>query len=383
MNIVIDENLPRALDAFRELGDVRLRAGRAITRDDLADAGALIVRSITNVTRELLEGTPVRFVGTATNGLDHIDLEYLRHVGIGFADISGSNANAVAEYVLAAMLELRARGLAGLRGERLGVIGHGNIGSRVARLGRAIGMDVFAYDPPMEQFDPSFRSARFDDILTCDIISLHVPLIAAGEHPTKGMINDEMISRLRPGAILVNTSRGGVVDSGALASALAAGTLGAAVLDVWNGEPAVPVELIERVTIATPHIASYSADAKLKGTERMASALAAHAGLPGRWRATDVLQPIAGTITIRDVSDPLDALRAAVLAAYDINADDRALRALLGLDDVERRAGFDRLRKEYRERREFGAFRVVMGDEGGAGGEDACSLLAACGFSVA
>ncbi|MDB5034674.1 MAG: 4-phosphoerythronate dehydrogenase [Chlorobi bacterium] len=375
MNIVIDENLPRALDAFRELGNVRLRAGRAITRDDLADADALIVRSITKVTRELLEGTPVRFVGTATNGLDHIDLEYLREAGIGFADISGSNANAVAEYVLAALLELRARGLAGLRGERLGVIGHGNIGSRVACLGRAIGMDVFAYDPPMEKSNPSFRSARFDDILTCDIISIHVPLVTAGEHPTKAMIDDEMIGRLRPGVLLLNTSRGGVVDSGALAAALDAGTLGGAVLDVWNGEPAVPVELIERVTIATPHIASYSADAKLKGTERMASALAGHAGLVSTWRATDVLQPIAGTITIRDVDDPLDALRAAVLAAYDINDDDRALRALLALDDAARRAGFDGLRKEYRERREFGAYRVVIGEEG--------ALLAACGFSVA
>jgi erythronate-4-phosphate dehydrogenase len=376
MTIVVDENIPFAAEALGGLGEIRSMSGRAITREALAGADALVVRSITPVGRELLEGTPVRFVGTATNGIDHVDVDYLESAGIAFAAAVASNANAVAEYVIAALLELRSRGLASPAGARLGVVGMGAIGGLVAPRGVALGMEVVEYDPPRALADPGFRSASFDDLFSCDIITFHVPLIDDGEHPTRHMVDGPFLRRLRPGTILINTSRGGVVDSAALLEALWSGRIGGAVLDVWEGEPAVPVELVEAVTIASPHIGAYSIDAKLRGTEMMARALAAFAGSELRWSAAHVLPERGGAIELPDGIAPLDAAATAVRAAYDITLDDAAVRSLLTLDDAGRRGGFDLLRKNYRERREFPAYEVVSGDP--ALGD----LLSSLGFPV-
>jgi erythronate-4-phosphate dehydrogenase len=373
--ITIDENIPHAREAFESLGAVQLLPGRSITRRDLADSEALIVRSITRVDRELLEGTPVRFVGTATNGLDHIDLDYLRDAGIVLADIGGANAEAVSEYVIAALLELRRRGLRTLRGERLGVVGMGKIGGRVVDDALALGLDVVAYDPPREESDPAFTSASLDELLDCDIVTIHVPYTEEGSHPTRNLVDDSFLGGLRRGATLLNTSRGGVADSEAMIAAVDAGRLGSLVLDVWRGEPAIPVELIERCAIATPHIASYSIDAKAKGTEVMVHALAGFMGRLSDWSTTKVLPAEEGSLAIPPGTDRLDALAMAVSAALDIARDDAALRALLPLGDEERRRGFDGLRKNYPRRREFHALRVTTDDAPTA------ALLAAYGFA--
>lgn len=374
--ILIDENIPYAGEAFASLGEVRLLSGRAITRQELSASEALIVRSITRVDRDLLDGTPVRFVGTATNGLDHIDLDYLRDAGIVLADIGGANAEAVSEYVIAALLELRARGRCALRGERLGIVGMGKIGGRVGNDARALGLDVAEYDPPREECDPTFTSASLEELQACDIITIHVPYTEGGEHPTRDLVDGVFLARLRPGTILLNTSRGGVADSAAMIAAVEKGTLGALVLDVWRGEPAIPVELIERCALATPHIASYSIDAKAKGTEVMVHALADFLGKESDWRTTMVLPAEEGSLAIPPGTDRLDALAMAVGSALDIARDDVALRALLSLDDQERRRGFDGLRKNYSRRREFHALRVTTDDAATA------ALLGAYGFTV-
>jgi len=376
MTIVADENIPCAMEALGEYGQVRLLSGRAITRAELADADILVVRSITRVDRDLLTGTPVRFVGTATNGIDHIDLDYLEHAGIAFADAAGSNATAVTQYVLAALLELRARGLARLEGERLGIVGVGQIGGRLTRCAGAFGMEVIEHDPPKAGREPAFHSAPFEEIFGCDIVSLHVPLHIGGEHPTRHLANQEFLERLRPGTILINTSRGGVVDSDALLHALHAGRVAAAVLDVWEGEPAVPCGLVEACAIATPHIAAYSFDAKLRGTEMMADAVARFLGAERRWRIEGHLPAVEEPIIIPVGTAPIDAARLAVRHVYDIRHDDAELRELLPLDEDARRAGFDRLRKNYSVRREFPAFTVVSADPA------VLSLLAALGFRI-
>lgn len=362
MIIVADENIPRVQEALGQFGEVRLRSGRSICRDDLADADVLIVRSITNVNRDLLEGTPVRFVGTATNGIDHVDLGYLNRSGIGFASAIGGNATAVAEYVVAGLLELRERGVLRLAGQTLGIIGVGNVGERLAVRARALGLRTVEYDPPRAAIDPEFRSAHFDELFDCDIISLHVPLVVEDDYPTHRLVDAPFLQRLRRGCVLVNSSRGSVVDSDALVAALHSGVVGAALLDVWEGEPAVPRDLIEAAAIATPHIAAYSYDAKLRGTEMMADAVARLLGGERSWSPAGDLPAMPDPIVIAPGTSPLDAARQAVLRAYDITIDDAAVRALLPLDDAARRAGFDRLRKEYRTRREFPAYTLISDD---------------------
>lgn len=358
MTILADENIPRADEAFAEFGRVRLMPGRSITRAELADTDILIVRSITKVNRELLEGTPVRFVGTATNGLDHIDLEYLHSAGIAFADAAGANADAVVQYVVTALLELHDHGIGNIMGEKIGIIGVGRIGGRVVKCVRALGMEAVEYDLPRAVCEPGFKSARLEELYDCAVITFHVPLHDEGHHGTYHMADLEFLQRLRPGTILINTSRGGVVSSDALVHVLGTGHLGGAVLDVWEQEPSIPQALINACTIATPHIAAYSHDAKLRGTRVMADAVAALLGITSHWDMTPYLPNEKNPIIIPSDSSPLRAARTAALHVWDIRRDDAALRALLPLDDASRRTGFDDLRKNYPFRREFPAFAV-------------------------
>lgn len=362
MTIVVDENIPLAARALARFGRLRALSGRSITPEDLRDAEALVVRSVTRVDRALLEGTAVRFVGTATIGTDHIDLDYLAARGIAFADAAGSNARSVAEYVMAALLELEARGLASLDGEEIGIIGVGNVGSLVAAMAPALGLRPVLHDPPRAAREPGFRSASLEEALACRIVTLHVPLESAGPYPTRGLVDARFLSRMRPDGVLLNTARGGVADSAALLDALDRKRPATAVLDVWREEPAMPRELMERCALATPHIAGYSYDGKVRGTEMMATALARALGSDEGWSAREALPPVEIPIDLRAMADPRLAVAAAVRAAYDIAADDRRLRAALSLDADARRVAFDRMRKEYPMRREFPAHVAMTED---------------------
>lgn len=356
MKIVADENIPYAAEAFGLFGEVTVVSGRDITRSLITDADALVVRSITRVDRSLLEGTSVRFVGTATNGIDHIDTDYLAASGISFAHAGGSNAMSVAEYVVAALLTLRERGQLHIEESRLGIIGVGEVGRRLAVFARGFGMSVVEYDPPRQSNDPEFHSATWDDLFTCNVISLHVPLVHDGEHPTRSLVDESFLARMMPGSILINTSRGDVVRSHDLIDALRAGRPAAAVLDVWEGEPSIPVELVELLAIATPHIAGYAYDAKLRGTEMMSQALADFTGSEMSWKMEKVLPEVHQKIVIPPGLDQLDAMSLVAGAAIDLVGDDARLRAALRLDEAGRRMEFDRLRREYGVRREFWAW---------------------------
>ncbi|NQT84941.1 4-phosphoerythronate dehydrogenase, partial [bacterium] len=219
MKIVADENIPYVKEAFGSLGDVIPLPGRKIAPASVVDAEILLVRSITEVNASLLEGSRVRFVGTATIGTDHVDEEYLHSRGIAFASAPGSNANSVAEYVVAALLTTARRKNFPLKGKTIGVIGVGNCGSRVAKKAEALGMRVLLNDPPLWRQTGNKRFRPLEELFSADILTLHVPLTYEGIDATYHLVDEAFLSKLRPECILMNTSRGPVVDNLALATA--------------------------------------------------------------------------------------------------------------------------------------------------------------------
>lgn len=378
LRIVADENVPLAREAFGAFGDVVLVPGRRIDHAVLADADVLIVRSVTRVDDALLDGSRVRFVGTATIGTDHVDLPALARRGIAFSAAPGCNARSVAEYVVAALLALEVDLERDLRGATIGVVGVGNVGSRVAEVARALGMRVLLCDPPRAARDSDFAGVSFGVLVrAADVLTFHVPLERYGEHPTWHLLDAEAAEQLRPGAIVLNSSRGGVLDDDALAIACAAGRADA-VLDVWEAEPRPSAAMLGVVRLATPHIAGYSLDGKLAGTRMITVALAQFLGAPAPPEET-FRAPVAAPV-VEVAASGRAAVRAAVERVYDVRADDARMRALLaeaGPAPEARGAAFDRLRRDYPVRREFAGHEVR-----GVVDAEARDTLAALGFRV-
>ncbi len=352
MKLIVDENIPYGVEAFGCLGEIVTAHGRAIDNAMLRDADTLIVRSITKVNAALLENTPVRFVGTCTIGEDHIDKAYLAERGIAFSSAPGCNANSVGEYIIAALLTLAEDFDLDLSALTLGIVGVGNVGSKVWQKASALGMTCVLNDPPLAEKTGDSQYRPVDEILDCDIITLHTPLNRGGKHPTRHLVDKEFLRWLKPGAIVINSSRGGVVDGLALEEALRTGALRAAALDVWENEPEPNVELLKLTAIATPHIAGYSFDGKVNGTRQVYEALCAHLGRAAEWDPRPLLPPPPCPELVANPLSP-DALTGAVRNVYDIMSDDNALRAIADQAPEERGAYFDRLRKEYPVRREF------------------------------
>lgn len=351
MKIIADENIPCVTQAFSTLGEVTLRPGRQLCAADVRAADVLLVRSVTRVGRELLEGSRVCFVGSATIGFDHVDRDYLRQQGIGFATAPGSNATSAAEYVVSAILALAERNGFDPADKSVGIIGCGNVGSRVLQKLTALGMPCLVNDPPLQAQGGHDGFVDLDEILKADIITLHVPLTKTGEHPTFHLVDRTVLENLKPGAILINTARGAVVDNRALDAMLDERADLAVVLDVWEGEPDIDISLLEKVALGTPHIAGYSLDGKLRGTEMIYQAACDYLGLPAQgWNAGDAL-PEGSALMLEDPGQ--DALKAAVFHCYDVRQDDRRLRSIVSLSAGERPEYFDRLRKEYPVRLEF------------------------------
>lgn len=362
MRFVVDENIPFAEQAFAGFGEVVLRPGRQIEPADVHDADVLLVRSVTRVDAALLAGSRVRMVGSATIGTDHVDRAYLDARGIGFAHAPGSNADSVVEYVLAVLLRLAVRRGVVLRGRTVGVVGCGQIGERLAQRLPALGLRVLRNDPPLaEAAEAGGRPHGFVSLARvldeADIVTLHVPLTREGPHATHHLFGAGMLRRLQPEAWLLNAARGPAIERAALLEALRAGRPGAVVLDVWEGEPDPDPGLLRRVDLATPHIAGYSYDGKVKGTEMLYEAVAAFFGSDPGWTAEAARAPAPTDRLALLPPDPslpeTDWLDQLVRQLYDVGADDARLRALLDLPPSERVAGFIRLRKEYPRRRAF------------------------------
>jgi len=362
--ILCSTSLPFAHEAFTTLGDVVLKEPRAITADDVRDVDILAVRSTTRVDEALLADSAVRFVGTATIGTDHMDLGYFERRGIAWCYAPGCNANSVAEYVTAALLCLADRNGLALADKTIGVIGVGNVGSRVVPKAQALGMNVLLNDPPRERAEgagaPVFRSLP-EVLAQSDIVTLHVPLTREGPDATWHMADEAFFAALKPGAILLNSARGAVLRTDALLGALSDGTVAHAVIDTWEGEPAHRPGLLERVALGTPHIAGYSFEGRVNGTVQVYREACRFLGVEPTW-TPDALMPEAPVPVVAldaTIQGPLEAaLHAAVSRIYDIEADDRRLRDSCVDDEAARGTAFDRLRKQYPVRREFASAEV-------------------------
>lgn len=356
MRIVADESIPLLKPLFGSLGEITALPGREISREHLVEADLLLVRSVTPVNAALLENTPVRMVATATIGSDHVDLGYLAQRGIAFANAPGCNAESVVEYILSCLSILcEVKGFA-LDEISVGIVGRGEIGGRLERVLKALGVVVKACDPP-RQLAGEDNLVSLDQVLECDVVTLHVPLVTEGRYPTLGLVNTAVLERLDGHQILINSSRGGVIDEMALKRRLQRGDGFTAILDVWRGEPAIDSELASLCLLATPHIAGYSLDGRSNGSGTIHQQVCRHFGLPVRAKVGQFLpEPPLKMMAFSDEADPDWAFHTLIRACYDVRHDHANLMRVLRQPAPA--AGFDRLRREYRQRRGFAQTRV-------------------------
>jgi len=352
LRIVADENMPNVEAWFSHIAQSIVRKpGRSLTSADLLDADVLLVRSVTQVNQKLLDQTPVKFVGSATIGTDHIDQQYLQQVNIPFHYAPGCNAQSVTDWLLSVLSRLHVDHDLCWWQKTIGVVGFGNVGSRVVERLRAIGCRVLVCDPIKYDSGLLPDHIDLDELLrVCDIVCLHTPHTQVGKYPTDKMLGDAELNKMREGAWLISAGRGPVIDAQALERILVDGAIGA-VLDVWPEEPVVSESLLEEVTLSSPHVAGYSLEGKYTGTQMLAQSLSDWHGITF---SSEVALPVAFAIdALLYQRDDLDLWASQlVLAVYDPARDTTAMK--LSVIDSKISSGmFDSLRKEYPTRREL------------------------------
>lgn len=347
--IIADPNI-LLLDNFAAIGKVIKVPGREWNNKLVREADVLLTRSVTRVNSQLLEGSKVKFIGTATSGFDHIDLGYLNQQGIAFAYCPGSNANSVAEYVLAAILAVTPSDKP-LRGMTAGIIGCGHVGGRVAEILEAVGIVTILNDPPLRQQTGVTRYRPLAEALSADIVSLHTPLTTSGEFPTKGLIAAKELELMQAEVILINAARGGVIDETALLEKMKHCPPMKTVIDCWQNEPSVNSLLLGNASLATPHIAGYSYDGKLKAATMLHDALCDYLQLNKNWELSH--SGVKKVLDLHKVESEKACLSQAVLSCYDISADSSKMKKLLYFSSIKAASAFDSLRKNYPVRREF------------------------------
>ncbi|VTN10630.1 Erythronate-4-phosphate dehydrogenase [Raoultella terrigena] len=331
MKILVDENMPYARELFSRLGEVRAVPGRPIPAEALTDADALMVRSVTKVMKHCL---PVRLFSSsvpATAGTDHVDQAWLQQAGIGFSAAPGCNAIAVVEYVFSALLMLAERDGFALTDRTVGIVGVGNVGGRLQKRLEALGIKTLLCDPPRADRGDEGDFRSLDELVQqADVLTFHTPLYKEGQYKTLHLADEALISRLKPGTVLINACRGPVVDNGALLKCLQAGQSLSVVLDVWEPEPDLNLELLDRVDIGTAHIAGYTLEGKARGTTQVFEAYSAFIGHPQQV-ALDTLLPAPefGRITLHGALDQA-TLKRLVHLVYDVRRDDAPLRKVAG-----------------------------------------------------
>ena len=348
------------------MGEVVALPGRSISPADVQDADALLVRSVTKVNRHLIANSSLTFVGTATAGFDHVDREYLASRGIAFSYAPGCNATAVVEYVLAALDILAERDGFEFRDRKVGIIGKGQVGGRLYQMMERLGIEVCACDPllaPKAEPGDATRYVSMDELIQrSDVICLHTPLTVDEPCPTHYLIGEPQLRAMKSGTILINAGRGPVIDNAALKRCLGEREDLTVVLDVWEHEPDADPQLMARVDIATPHIAGYSLDGKIRGTQMIYQALCRHFGLPARIRLPAITPlPVLKQMKFSEGVSFATTCSKAIRSVYDIRRDDAAMRkSLMRKEESQRKLKFDLLRKHYPERREFSTLRVDL-----------------------
>ena len=352
LRIVADENIPGLDRWFGDLGDITRLPGRTMTREQLQAADILLVRSVTSVNAALLQGTPVQFVGSCTIGIDHLDTQWLEEQGIHWSAAPGCNANSVVEYVFCALAALDVD----WRGRYFGIVGCGNVGGLLQRRLQQLGNDCKVYDPWLPD-NPD--AADLAAVLQQDIVCLHAPLVQGGPHPSLHMLDAEALRQIRRDTVLVSAGRGAVIDNSALLQLMEEQRPFTAVLDVWEGEPDINVQLLDRVDLGSPHIAGYSHDGKLAGTRMIREALdrALNLAPPADDEESGSQEAGGQPQVIRTESSGFAAVRDLLLQMYDPRQDDQRLRAA-AVDEMPMAQAFDLLRKQYPQRLEFSHYRV-------------------------
>lgn len=361
--IICDELIPFAEEAFSRIGEVRLLPAVDLSLKNIKTADALIVRSVTKVGPELLAGTNVKIVGSVTSGVDHIDAADLKNRGIKLIAAPGSNANSVAEYVVAALFALAQKLTMKIKGKTVGIVGVGQVGSLVDQKCRALGMRTIWNDPPLARKTGYRKYRPLREIFDADVITLHVPLIFRGRYPTFRLVGENFLNKIKRPIIFINTARGKVVDERALIKYAGRGLFAGLVLDVWAGEPGIDLNLLDIADIGTPHIAGYSLDGKARAVDMVFQGICRHYRVRDGWSALDRLQPPVKPARgiFRHGQDGEEALRKAVLDIYDPRRDDRKLRKIIGVSLKKRGEYFELLRKQYPVRREFANYPLKLG----------------------
>ena len=372
VKILVDENMPYARELFSRTGNVLAVPGRPLPEAELADADGLMVRSVTKVNEALLAGKPVKFVGTATAGTDHIDEVWLQQAGIAFSAAPGCNAIAVVEYVFSSLLLLAERDGFQLRDRTVGIVGVGNVGGRLQKRLEAWGVKTVLSDPPRADRGDDGDFLSLDEVVKqADILTFHTPLFKDGPYKSWHLADLALLMALKPNTILINACRGPVVDNVALLEVLNMRSDLSVILDVWEPEPDLSLALLDKVDIATAHIAGYTLEGKARGTTQVFEAWSAFIGQPQQVPLSELLPtPEFSSITLQGALDQ-PTLKRLVHLVYDVRRDDAPLRKV-----AAQPGEFDRLRKQYEERREWSSLQVICNDR------DAAEILAKLGFDA-
>jgi erythronate-4-phosphate dehydrogenase len=373
MKIVADDKIPFLKGTLEPFAEMVYIPGKQISREVLRDSDALLIRTRTKCNEELLKGTNIRFIGTATIGFDHIDTHYCNRNQISWTNAPGCNSSSVQQYIAAALFRISSECHFDLKGKTLGIIGVGNVGSKVENLARNIGMKVLLNDPPRARLEGSKNFQSLNTILSeSDIVTVHVPLNMKGEDTTFHLFDEVTLAKIRKGTWFINSSRGEVTDTFALKKALYSGNLGGAIFDVWENEPDIDPELLKLTLISTPHIAGYSTDGKANGTSMVVNSLSRYFSLPLKnWYPEDVPVPAFPDLSINcDGKSEEDVLREAIIHTYKIDDDNARFRLSPG--------DFEKLRGDYPIRREFTSYTIDLK----RGTEEVRRMLIALGFKI-
>jgi erythronate-4-phosphate dehydrogenase len=370
MKIIADDKIPFLRGVMEPYAEVVYSPGARVDAEMAKDADVIITRTRTKCNESLLKDSQVKFIATATIGFDHIDTAYVESKGIKWTNAPGCNSSSVAQYITSVLLNLAVDHHISLRGKTLGVVGVGNVGSKVAKVGQALGMKVLLNDPPRAAQEGPEQFVDIDEIIEkSDFITMHVPLTKEGKYKTFHLADSEFFSRIKNGAFYINSSRGPVCDNAALKTALQSSIIAGAVLDVWENEPALDTELLELVEYGTPHIAGYSADGKANGTSMSVNAISKYFGLPlTDWYPNNVPVPEEVSITLPEKANYEETLLAAVNISYNVKSD---WEKLIGSPET-----FEKQRGDYPLRREFPVFEVK------GGSEEARAALTGLGFKM-
>ena len=373
MKVVVDKHIPFIKGVLEKHASVVYLAGSSISRNDVKDADALVVRTRTKCNASLLDGTNVRFIASATIGYDHIDADFCRSRNITWTSAEGCNSSSVQQYVAATLFHLADKLDFKLSDKCIGVVGVGNVGTKVAKLCATLGMRVLLNDPPRERREGAGAFVSLRTVVDeGDIITLHVPLNYEGEDKTYHLVDDRFLSMLRADQILINTSRGEVAETRALKSILKERKLAGCVLDVWENEPDIDLELLDVVDIGTPHIAGYSADGKANGTAMSVRAVSRFFSLGlDDWFPDHIPVPDGTTLVLDCMNlNEHEVMGKLIHQTYDIVADDQRLRSSPHT--------FEQQRAEYPLRREFPSYTVKLSNAG----RDLASIMQNIGFRV-